>query len=79
MLGDSYGGLRGGRIVADDDGPGANFPMFDKTVEDVGVVLRERGGGVRGGGAASDEIADYFVEEGEIRHGDFLARNRVSR
>jgi len=29
--------------------------------------------------AASDEVVDYFVEEGEIRHGDFLTGNRVSR
>jgi len=54
MSGDSCGGLHARRIVADDDSPGANFPMPDETVTDVGIALGEGGGGV-GGGAAEDE------------------------
>jgi len=31
--------------------------MFDEAVEDVGIVLRERGGGVSEGGAEDEEGA----------------------
>jgi hypothetical protein len=117
MSGDSCGKLRGGRIIADDDGPGANLPMLDEAVADVGIVLRESSGGIGGGAAedeesavggfgegsgedeiaaemgfageekmliarrstASDEVVDYFIEEGEIGHGVCQTRNRVSR
>jgi len=40
--------------MADDDGPGANFPLLDETVADVGIALGKGGGGV-GRGAAKDE------------------------
>ena len=31
------------------------------------------------GSASGNEVVDYFIEEGEIRHGVLLTRNRVSR
>jgi hypothetical protein len=106
MSGVSCGGLRGERIVANDDGPRADFPMLDEAVADVRIALGEGRGGfgrraaedderavggfgqrpteeefaaemglageekvlIAKGGAAFDEVIDYFIEESEIRH-----------
>jgi len=57
MSGVSCGGLGGERIGANDDGPGANFPMLDEAVAHVGIALGEGGGGVGRGTAENEESA----------------------
>jgi hypothetical protein len=55
MSGFSFGGMRDERIVADDDSPETNFPVFDEALEDVGIVFGEIGGGIRGWPLEDDE------------------------